>query len=352
MDWIILNLITNKRNNKLIYGVLFGIIILDFSNDQLGFIKEKYLIVDFSILAIALLIIKEILNYWYRSLFRKNQSIIENIRQLSQAGNYPEIIEQAKLIKIIKPQLTEKIYWIGFANVYLNNSRKALQDFDSIESEYANFNGFFYHKGLALIDSGDNKRAIEYLTHSIELEKTWQDFDQRGVAYMNIDKLEEAENDLRESVKIKEESSNTCNLGVLLDKKGQHVEAMKFYNQSIEFKSDNPNAFYNRALANYYLENYQDSISDNTKTIELDSSRHWAYYNRALSKQKVNELKLAIEDYNSANKFGNNDKYLYLNRGFCKCESGDITNGLIDLNKASELDCKEAKELIVKYDKQ
>ena len=24
MDWIILNLITNKRNNKLIYGLLFG----------------------------------------------------------------------------------------------------------------------------------------------------------------------------------------------------------------------------------------------------------------------------------------------------------------------------------------
>lgn len=352
MDWIILNLITNKRNNNLIYGVLFGIIILELLNDQLGFIQEKYLIINFSIFAITLLIIKETLNYWYRSLYRKNLSIIENIRQLSQTGNYNEIIEQANLIKTIKPQITEKIYWIGFANVYLNNPKKALQDFESIESEYANFGEFFYHKGLALIDSRDNKKAIEYLTRSIELEKTWQNLDQRGVAYMNIDKIEKAENDLRESVTLKEDSSNTCNLGVLLNKKEQHEKAIIFYNQSIELNPENPNAFHNRALANYYLDNYQGSISDNTKTIELDSTRHWAYYNRALSRQKINELKIAIEDFDSANRLGNENKYLYLNRGFCKCEFGDISNGLIDLKKASELNCKEAEKLIEKYDKQ
>lgn len=41
-----------------------------------------------------------------------------------------------------------------------------------------------------------------------------------------------------------------------------------------------------------------------------------------------------------------------LNRGFCKCKSGNISNGLVDLKKAFDLDCKEAKELIEKYDKQ
>jgi len=60
MDWIILNLITNKRNNKLIYGFLFGIIILDFLNDQIGFLNEKYLFIDFSLCAVGLLIIKGI----------------------------------------------------------------------------------------------------------------------------------------------------------------------------------------------------------------------------------------------------------------------------------------------------
>lgn len=351
MDWIILNLITNKRNNKMIYGFLFGIIILDFLNDQIGFINERYLIIDFSLYAIGILIIKELLNYWYKNLYRKNQKILDEIKQFSLTGNYSKIIEQAQLVKIVKPQLTEKTYWTGFAYFYLNNPQKALMEFETIESEYQNFSGFFYHKGIALIDSGNIEKSIEYLTRSIELEKSWQNFDQRGVAYMKNDKLIEAENDLRTSIELKEVSSNTCNLGVVLDKKGQHKKAIEFYNRSIDLKSDNPNAFYNRALANYYLENYQNSISDNTKAIELDSERHWAYYNRALSNQKINELELAIKDFDYAQKMGNEDKYLYFNRGFCKCEFGDLANGLIDLKQADKLDCKEAKELIEKYEK-
>lgn len=353
MDWIVLNLIINKRTNKVIYGVLFGIIILDFLNDQIAFVNEKYLIIDFSIFAITLLVIKEMLSYWYRNLYRKNQLILDSISDLSKSGNYIKIREQVLKIKTIKPQVTEKIYWTGFANVYLNNPQKALEDFDSIESEeYANFGGFFYHKGLALIDTGNTGEAIEYLTRSIELETTWQNLDQRGVAYMNLDKFEESEKDLKESIKLKEDSSNTTNLGILLDKKGQHKEALKFYNRSIEIEANNPNAFYNRALANYSLGNYQDSIADNTKTIKYDSERHSAFYNRALSRQKINELESAIEDFNSAEKLDNNNNYLYMNRGFCKCKSSNISNGLNDLKKALDLDCKEAEELIEKYDKQ
>ncbi len=352
MDWIILNLITNKKNNKLIYGFLFGIIVLDFLNDQIGFINKKYLIIDFSLYAIGLLIVKEILNYWYKNLCHRNQRILENIKEISRTGNYSKIIEQAQLIKIVKPQLIEKTYWTGFAYLYLNNPHKALLEFDLIESDYQNFSGFFYHKGLALIDSGNFEKAIEYLTRSIELEKTWQNLDQRGVAYMKIDKLNEAEQDFRKSVELKEDSTNTCNLGVLLGRKGNNQESLEFLDKSINLKFDNPNAFYNRAKVYYNLENYQDSILDNTKTIELDSDRHDAYYNRALSRQKQNKLELAIEDYNLIEKYRLNDKYLFLNRGYCKCEIGDISNGLIDLKQAEKLDCEEAKELIEKYDKQ
>jgi tetratricopeptide (TPR) repeat protein len=352
MDWIIQNLIANKRNNYLIYWVLIGIYILDFINDQLGFIEEKYLIIDFSLYALVLLAIKEILNYWYRSLYRKNESIIKIIRQLSDEGDHAKIIEQAKRIKTIKPQITEKTYWIGSANLYLNNPQKALQDFDSIESDYANFSGFFYMKGITLIELGENKKAIEYLTRSIELEKTWRNVDQRGVAYMKIDKLEESENDLRDSVNMKLSSSNTCNLGVLMSIKGKYKEALEFYNQSIEIKSDNANALHNRALANYYLKNYQDSISSMTKTIEIQPLREWSYYYRALSYQKINKFEEAIKDYNKAEGLSIENRNLYLNRGYCKCEYGDISNGLIDLNKASDFECEEAEELIEKYKKQ
>jgi len=318
MDWIILNLITNKRNNKLIYGFLFGIIILDFLNDQIGFLSEEYLFIDFSLYAIGILIIKGIINYWYRNLYRKNQKILDNINQLSRTGNYSKMIEQAQFVKIIKPQLSEKTYWTGCANVYLKKPQIALQEFDLIESDYQNFSEFFYHKGLALIDSGNIEKSIEYLTRSIELEKTWQNFDQRGVAFMNIDKLNEAENDLRKSIELKEESSNTCNIGVVLDKKGQHKKAIVYYDKSISLDDTQAHVYYNRAMAHHFLKNW----------------------------------KLAIHDYSKAQEMGHKNNDLYLNLGYCKCENGEIEKGLIDLKKANELDCKEAKELIEKYDNQ
>ncbi len=351
MDWIILNLITNKRNNILIYGFILVIIILDFINDRIGFINEKYIIIDFSLFAIGLLIVKEILNYWYKKLYNKNKNILDEINQLSQTGNYSKIIDEAKLIKIIKPQLLEKTYWIGFANLYLSNPQKALNEFDSIESDYKNSSIFFYHKALALLDSENIEKSIEYFTSSIELEETWQSFDQRGVAYIKLDKLNEAENDFRKSIELKADSSNTCNLGIVLEKKGQHKEALEFYNRSINIQSNNANAFYNRALVNYYLGNYHNSILDNTKAINIEPKRHRAYYNRAISKQKINELESAIKDFDKVEELAGDNNQIYLNRGYCKCKLGNIASGLIDLKKAKELDCKDANELIEKYSK-
>jgi len=352
MNWIIKNIIANNKFDWILYGLLIVILIVDFLTDIFG--NPDKSLIGFNFLLIALLIVgaKEIMNYSYKKIYYSNQTNLNSIRELINNQQYTKVLKLTEKIRLVKPQLTEKLYWRGVANLYLKKSNRALRDFDSIESDYSNFAGFFYHKGLVLVDIDKSTEAIKYLTRSIELEKTWQNLDQRGVANMNIDKLKEAEKDLRESIELKEDSSNTCNLGVLLDKEGKHEEAMEFYNRSIEICAKNPNAFYNRALANYYLEKYQSSISDYTKTIELEPERHSAYYNRAISKQRINELESAIDDFNFAEKFGSDNNYLYLNRGFCKCELGNTSNGLIDLIKANELDCKEAKELIKKYEKQ
>lgn len=351
MDWIIRHLITNKRNNRIIYGILFGIILLDFLNDQLQFLDDKYIIVDYSILAIILLLVKEILNYWYKSIYKKNQSIISKIRTLSEEGELNEIIKQAESINIIKPHLNEKKYWLGFANLYLNRPEKALQYFDAVEEDSIELSGLLYHKGLAYLDIGKTDDAIQALTQSIDINKTWASLDQRGVAFMRKNKFDEAEADLRESILIKEDASNMCNLGILLNRKEEHPESIEYYNKSIVLKSDNPNVFINRALAHYYLDNFEDSIKDNTKAIALDSTRQWAYYNRALSYQKTNQLESAIKDFNEAEKLGIEDMGLYLNRGICKCEIGNKNDGLTDLKKSLDLDCKEAETMIKKYNK-
>jgi tetratricopeptide (TPR) repeat protein len=50
----------------------------------------------------------------------------------------------------------------------------------------------------------------------------------------------------------------------------------------IEINPEHTNAYYNRGLSYYYLENYQAAIQDYTKVIELDSQYVNAYKFRGL----------------------------------------------------------------------
>ena len=351
MNWIITNFITNKRNNNIIYGILFGIILLDFLNDQIHFISQKYLRIDFSLIAIFLLIIKWVIHSWYGNIYKKNERIIEKIKELAKTGSYDEIIKIADKINLIKPHIAEKKYWLGYANLYKNNnSRKALEYFNGLEKDFPFFAGFFYIKGIALIEENRLEEAITELSRAIELDENWQNYDQRGVAYLKLEKLELAEKDLKKSISIKEDQSNLNNLGNLYGKQGKHKEAIELYNKSIELKDDNPNTYYNRALANFYLKRFDKAIEDNTKTINLEPNRAWAYYNRALCFQELRKYDLAITDFNKAENLEIKDKYLYLNRGICKLENNEKKEGLNDLKKAVGLDCSEASELIKKYE--
>ncbi len=273
MDWIILNLITNKRNNNWIYGILVSIIILDFLNDQMQFFPPQYLILDFSLCAIGLLIIKEIANYWYKNLYHKNIQSLNTIRQLVRTENYAQIFDIAPTIKIIKPHLAEKTFWLGVANVYIRQPKETLRLFHAIESEYQNSSDFFYHKGLALLDTKNTTEAVTCFTRAIAIEKTWQSFDQRAIAYLQLNKLEEAENDLQESIALKENSTNTCNMGALLAQKGLHNKAIEFYNRSITINPENKNAFFNRGLSQQKMANLKSAINDFKKAEQLDCKK-------------------------------------------------------------------------------
>ena len=344
MNWIIKNLITNKRNNTILYVIVIGLLVINFSN----LIKQPNIKLSISVFIVFVTVFKTFSDYWYRHLYRKNQKILDNIKELSKNGEYQEIVNNANKIRIIKPHILEKTYWLGFANVYLNNPKFALECFNRVEKDFPDFSGLFYHKGLSLIDLNRNEEAIDILTYAIKLDKNWQNYDQRGVAYMNINEYELAEKDFVKSIELKIDHSNTCNLGVLNDKKGNHKKAIEFYNKSIEAYKENANAFHNRGLANYYLENFEKSIEDYTKVLEINPKRDGSLYKRAIAYQAIKKYDLAIKDFDKAEELGSKNEYLFLNRGICEIEKGDKKSGLRDLKKALELDCAEAEGLIKK----
>ena len=235
MNWIIKNLILNKKIDWILYGLFGLLLIADFITDTIT--NRNLIKLNIFLLALVIIILHKILNYLYRILYFSNQKILDSISGLLIKENYSQVLKKLKRIKLIKPQLINKIYWRGITKLYLKDNVGALNDFNLIENEFQDFIGFFFNKALALIHLGNYEESIKYLNQSIEIEKNCQSYDLRGIANMNLDKLDDAEKDLRKSIELCLTSTNSSNLSILLDKKGQHQEAIEFYNKSMELKS-------------------------------------------------------------------------------------------------------------------
>lgn len=313
MEWIVKNILTNKRFDNIFYGVLIAIFIIDFGIDK--FLGINILKLTGHILLLLLIFVKMIAYRITRDIFDNNTKTLSAMPDLLNERKYNEAISKLKRVRLYKNHITDKKYYRGVSYLNIKESKKALLDFNEVEGDYSDDARFFYNKGMALIDMGDNDEALNYLTKSINIEKTSQNLDQRGIVYMNLNKLDDAGVDIKESLELETNSINSCNYGVYHSHKGNYKEALIFYD----------------------------------KSIELDKSKAHVFYNRAMIHQLLKNWSSAIHDYDKANEMGHKNNDLYLNRGVCKCENGDTSDGVLDLNKAKELNCKDADEAIRTY---
>jgi tetratricopeptide (TPR) repeat protein len=314
MDWIVKNIIANRKFDNIFYGLLTAIFIIAFGLDilyDIDILKLKG-----NTILLALILIKLLAYRITRKIFNDNIKTLSEIPGLLNENKYIETLNKLKSVRLYQNHLTDKKYYRGVAFLNLKESNKALQDFNEIENEYIGDVRFCYNKGLSLFDIGNCKEALKYLTYSIELEKTCKNLDQRGVVLMSLNDLEAAETDLRESIELEINSANSSNYGVYLSRTEDYEQALAYYD----------------------------------KSIKLDNSKAHVFYNRAMTHHKLNNWDLAIHDYTKAQEMGHLNNDIYLNLGYCKCQIGDIANGLIDLKKAKEMKCKEADNLIKEFE--
>lgn len=313
MEWIIKNVITNKRFDYAFYGLMLAAFLLDLALER--FSDINILGLKGLILMLSLISFKLLGEQLSKRIYNTNESILGAIPDLLAAHRYREALEQLKGIRLFSKHIADKIYFRGLAYLHLNEPKKACHDFRVVEGKYRDQAAFYYNKGLALMALGNTDKAIESLNRSIEIERTSQNLDQRGVLYLEKGEFEKASIDLKESIDLEPNSKNTCNYGVLHSKQGDHEKAIECYSQSIA----------------------------------LNGSKAHTYYNRAMAYHSLSQWTLAIDDYQKALDMGHDVPDAYRNLGLCKCENGDLQEGLLDLQKAEELGCQGTKELIEKY---
>lgn len=108
----------------------------------------------------------------------------------------------------------------------------------------------------------------------------------------------------------------------------------------IALNDNDVNAYFQRALANSCIGNYDSSIEDYIKVIELNPNNSNAYFNRGLNFCKKKMFREAIQDFTKA--IALNPKYekAFCFRGKARLNINDIQGSIQDCNNAIELNSK------------
>ena len=81
------------------------------------------------------------------------------------------------------------------------------------------------------------------------------------------------------------------------------------YSKAIELNPNDSDAYVNRGISKYVLQDYQGAIADYSKAIELNPNLSEAYNNRGISKYMLNQKNSACLDWSKAGELGAEDAY-------------------------------------------
>ena len=110
------------------------------------------------------------------------------------------------------------------------------------------------------------------------------------------------------------------------------------YSEAIKLDPDYVEAYNNRGVSYYDLENYKDAIADYNKVIQLNPNYATAYNNRGLIYEDIGDYKQALADYSRAIQLDPNDAIFYNNCGNAYSKLQNYKLSIIKYNKAIQLD--------------
>ena len=127
-------------------------------------------------------------------------------------------------------------------------------------------------------------------------------------------------------------------IGNEASRNGNYALAIKFYDMALLPPSPYKEAFIERGMAHFYLDNWEEAISDYDDAIRVEPKDVRAYTARAYAKHKKGLYKPAIADYNKAvSMMTSEDPNIYLLRGQFKADLGKHHDAINDYNEAIKI---------------
>ena len=161
---------------------------------------------------------------------------------------------------------------------------------------------------------------------------------------------ESADANQREKIKI-ESAQNISRLNSLedLEKANEfyvrqnYVSALEYYNHALETDPNSAEAYNNRGLTYYHLNQNTNALSDFSKAIDLDKNFSHAYNNRGMILNSMGQYSQAIQDFDKALQLNPTFAFALNNRGNAYAAIGKYQNAVQDLKSAAKISDNSAE---------
>ncbi len=181
-------------------------------------------------------------------------------------------------------------------------------------------------KAIALWSNGqfsDPVSAVDYLNQAIALDgENPRTFNNRAVAYLNLSKLAEAEDDLTTALRQNPNYADVhINMGSLHYRRGDYHKAIASYTLALENQPDYFEAMLNRGMASRKLFNFEDAFEDFRRAMLIAPAKFNKSNDDAGSLVELNDIDKMCSKSQTACRLGLCRSLDFLRqRGFCLVE--------------------------------
>jgi len=197
--------------------------------------------------------------------------------------------------------------------------------------------------------------AICAVDCSISMAQSYDELITRSFDYLDADSLPQAEDALREALRIEPGNPGNgmllLNLGTIQRRQGKLKEAEDSYTIGLAFLPKNLTLLLSRAQLFAEMEKYPEAIEDYTEVIYQEPENEDAYYERALCRlmnQDTLGARLDLEQINSFNPNSAKSRlgmaYVYKTQGMWR-EASELYDALIERNPRNASLLRERAEV-------
>jgi tetratricopeptide (TPR) repeat protein len=192
---------------------------------------------------------------------------------------------------------------------------------------------------------------IKISNNSMNLDYKSQIFYQRGIKNYRKRKYEQAINDFENVLIINYQNTDIVNefltkayfeRGKIKAKNGQHITAIKDYNQALSLIQKDAEIYYQRGLAYSQIKKYEFALNDYKQAIYLAPHKSEYYNTIGVTYHRLKKYLLAVENFNKAIAINSSISYYYSNRGLAFYQLNNYQAVVNDLNKAIQINPHDA----------